>query len=134
MFIRRKFLKKSAHDELSDIQDNLNQLLSTRRGTGYFLPHFGVTDTGYRTPSEMAQRLGQEIRENLRLFEPRLSLVEIDEDYQDDGRVILRVNCKVVASGARVQIMMDSRGRLLEVGADGVESLGDDVGTARLGD
>lgn len=118
MFIRRKFLGESRQDELRDIHDNLSQLLSTRRGTGYFLPQFGVTDTGYRTPAEMTERLGQEIRENLRLFEPRLCITEIDEEYRDDGSVRLQVSCQVVATEQRMQIIMDSQGRLLRVGSE----------------
>jgi len=121
MFIRRKFLGQASGGELEDIRENLEQLLSTKRGTGHFLPNFGITEAGYRTPAEMLEGLTREIRENIRLFEPRLTVVEIEDDYRDDGAVHLVVNCRVTETNERVSIVMGPHGRLLRIGADAGE-------------
>lgn len=68
-------------------------MLSTKRGTGYFLKNFGLSDAAFRTPEETVTVLSEELRENIRLFEPRVELVKINEVYDDDGR---RVSLVVV--------------------------------------
>lgn len=117
MFLRRKFLGEAPVSESEAIEGDLVHLFATRRGTGCFLPNFGFTDTGYRTPTERVERLSAEIRENLRLFEPRLQVVEIDDRYQEDGNVQLHVHCRVLSTQDRVQLVVGPKGELLKVGA-----------------
>lgn len=120
MFLRRKFLGGTQRDELDAIRDNLHHVLSARRGTGFFLPTFGVTESGCRTPAETIERLSAEIRENLALYEPRLCVQEIQDHFNEDGSVRISVHCRVTSSDQRVQIVMGTKGQLLQIG------LGDD--------
>lgn len=125
MFLRRKFLKEAVRAESEAIREDVGHLFATRRGTGCFLPNFGFTDTGYRTPFEMVERLSAEIEENLRLFEPRLDLLEIDDRYLDDGSVQLHVRCRVRSSEEQVQLVVGAKGELLQIGTQEDEVNGD---------
>src|SRR5262249_19227624 len=77
-----------------DITRNLNNVLTTKRGYGYFLENFGLTDAAFRTTEEMVVVLSREIAENIRLYEPRVELIDIDEEY-DGYRPRLVVNLRV---------------------------------------
>lgn len=92
MFIAKHFLG-IVPDETDDIRRNLELVLSTKRGTGYFLKNFGLSDAVFRTPEETVTVLGEELKENIRLFEPRVELVKINEVYDDEGQ---RVSLVVV--------------------------------------
>ena len=116
MFLRRKFLGQRRYTELEDIRDNLEAVLSSKRGSSFFLPTFGVTETGYRTPEEMITQLGREIEENIKLYEPRLRVLEIDEVYGDDGAVRLEVVCALKRGSDRIKIVMASNGVLMSIG------------------
>jgi len=94
MFLYKHFVGGPNVGEMDDIVRNLGLVLSTKRGCGYFLESFGLTDTGFRTTAEMVTTMTQEIEENVRLYEQRVELVNIDERYSD-GRVRLIVNLRV---------------------------------------
>lgn len=88
MFLYKHFVDPSATGEEEDILRNLGFVLSTKRGSGYFLPSFGLSDVTFRTPEEAVTQLTQEIEENVRLYEPRVELVKVHEVYDDDGRKV----------------------------------------------
>lgn len=94
MFLYKHFVGGPNTSETDDIIRNLGFILTTKRGYGYFQESFGLTDTGYRTTEEMVTTMTREIEENIRLFEPRVELVDIDEEYADD-RARLIVNLRV---------------------------------------
>jgi phage baseplate assembly protein W len=87
VFLSKHFLGIKP-DEAEDIERNLGFVLSTKRGCGYFLPSFGLSEMTFRTPEEAVTKLTLELRENIELFEPRVELVKIDEVYDDDGRQV----------------------------------------------
>lgn len=112
MFFHRKFFGKTC-SERDDVVRNLRHLLESKRGTGYFREQLGITETGYRTPEQMVASLSEEIRENIRLFEPRLEVVTIDERWDDAGRIRLEVTCRERSGGAPLHIIAASdSGRL----------------------
>lgn len=115
MFIRRKFLGQTRAVEGADIRDNLRHLLTTKRGMGYFLPDFGVTDTGARSASEMVEHLSREVTENIVRFEPRVEVVEIEDDYLDDGSLRLTVKCRQRNNGKPHHIVLGPRGSLIGI-------------------
>ena len=86
MFLYKHFVGGPETSELDDIARNLGFVLRTKRGAGYFLESFGLSDMGFRTPEEMVTTLSAEIAENVRLYEPRVEVVSIDEEQDDDGR------------------------------------------------
>ena len=124
MFLRRKFLKESSSNfsEVDDILENLSNVLSTKRGVGSFLRNFGLTETGYRTQNEMLNTLTRELRENILLFEPRVEIVEIDENYDEDsGRSALSVELVVKSTGKPLHFSMDSKLRQLQLAPETVQ-------------
>jgi predicted component of type VI protein secretion system len=88
MFLYKHFMR-APEDETEDIRRNLGFILSTKRGCGYFLESFGLSDVAFRTPEKAVTQLSQELEENIRLYEPRVVLVRLNEVYDDDGRVRL---------------------------------------------
>jgi phage baseplate assembly protein W len=85
MFLYKHFMR-APEDETEDIRRNLGFILSTKRGCGYFLDSFGLSDVAFRTPEEAVTQLSLELEENIRLYEPRVVLVRLNEIYDDDGR------------------------------------------------
>ncbi len=56
MFLYKNFIDGKDISEVDDIVRNLGHVLRTKRGAGYFLSNFGLSDAGYRTPEEMITR------------------------------------------------------------------------------
>lgn len=110
MFLRKHFLGGKQLSEVDDIVENLGNVLRTKRGSGYFLETFGLSDTGYRTPEEMVTSLTAEITENVRLYEPRVELVDIDDEYDDDGhRARLVIQLRIRSKDDRLGLVIDLR-------------------------
>lgn len=105
MFLHKHFGTGPEGDLLDDVIRNLRHVLGTKRGHGYFLPSFGLTDVGHRTPEEMVVALTAEIQENIRLYEPRVELVDIDEEYEEEGRrARLVVHVRLREAGERLRL------------------------------
>ena len=116
MFLKRKFLgQASAGDNIQDIVENLRAVLTTKRGCGHFLPEFGLTETGFRTSEEMVVSLSQELRENIKRYEPRVKITEIDDDYDDNGKVRLVVHCGIIESGRKISMALDPFNRSFDI-------------------
>lgn len=116
MFLHKYFVGGRPLTELEDIIQNLNHVLRSKRGTGYFLRNFGLSEVGFRTPEEMVTSLSAELRENIRLFEPRVQLVDIDEDYDDEGgRSHLIVALRLRSSKERLRIVVDLQKNTLDI-------------------
>jgi phage baseplate assembly protein W len=97
VFLRKHFLDRVELTPLEDIMQNLRWIFSTRRGSGYFLDDFGVSDVGFRTPAEMVVATSDEIRQNIRMYEPRVEILEIDEDWDDitnQPKLIIRLRLR----------------------------------------
>lgn len=89
MFLYKHFLStpdEANTDETEDILRNLGYILSSKRGCSHFRPLFGLSDVAFRTPEEAVTQISQEVLENVRLYEPRVRLIRVDEQYDDDGR------------------------------------------------
>lgn len=108
MFLAKHFLGAGA-DELEDIQRNLGFVLSSKRGCGYFLTSFGLSEMTFRTPEEAVVRLSAEIEENIRLYEPRVALVKINEVYDDDGRVKLVIRLRLRSKDETLRLVVDAK-------------------------
>jgi phage baseplate assembly protein W len=97
MFLRKHFLDGAQLTVLEDVMQNLRWIFSTRRGSGYFLEDFGIGDVGFRTPAEMVVSMTDEIRQNIRVYEPRVEVIDIDEDWDDNGKrpkLVLRLRLR----------------------------------------
>src|SRR5262245_41858200 len=108
MFLYKHFVGGDHLSEMDDVIRNLNHVLRSKRETGYFLRNFGLNEVGFRTPEEMVTALTAELRENIRLYEPRVELIDIDEDYDDDGgRARLVVALRLRSAKEKLQIVFD---------------------------
>jgi phage baseplate assembly protein W len=117
MFLYKHFVGgQEGTTELDDIIRNLNFVLKTKRGCGYFLQNFGLSDVGYRTPEEMVVALTAELEENIRLYEPRVAMSEIDEEYDDAGqRTKLVVGLRMRSAGEKLAIVIDLKKNQIDV-------------------
>lgn len=116
MFLYKHFVGGNDLSELSDVIRNLNHVLRSKRETGYFLRNFGLSEVGFRTPEEMVTTLTAELRENIRLYEPRVEVIDVDEDYDDDGgRARLVVLLRLRGAKERLEIVFDLRKNSFDV-------------------
>jgi predicted component of type VI protein secretion system len=114
-FLTRKFLGR---DEtlLQEVLSNLGHLLSAKRGAASFLPGFGLSETGFRTAEEMLSQMAEEIRENIRLYEPRVEVTEVEEDYEaESGRLRLLVHCRMRDTSEPLSVVLDPYSRAMAV-------------------
>lgn len=116
MFLRKHFLGGGPISELDDIVENLQRIFGTQRGAGHFLSNFGVSDIGFRTAEEMIVAVTDEIRENVRLYEPRVELIEVDEDWDDVGkRTKLVVRVRPRDRDDKLEIVVDLKTKRFDV-------------------
>lgn len=114
MFLYKHFVGNREVSEMDDIVRNLGFVLSSKRGCGYFIESFGTTDTGFRTTAEMVMTMTRDIEENVRLYEQRVELVGIDEQYVD-GRARLVVNLRVREGKEKLKLTVDLAERTFDI-------------------
>lgn len=120
MFLRKHFLEPRGErlSVLEDVMENLRWIFSTRRGSGYFLDDFGVSDAGFRTPAEMVSSTIDEIRQNIRLYEPRVEVIDVDEDWDEAGKQSkLVVRLRLRDAKEKLEIVVDTAQRSFDVRA-----------------
>ena len=116
MFLKRKFQRESfSSDAITDIVENLRLVLSTKRSCGHFLPDFGLTESGYRTSEEMVVTLSAELKESIKRYEPRVKVTEIDDDYDEHGKVRLVVHCELISDGRQISMALNPFDRSLSL-------------------
>jgi len=116
VFLYKHFLGGTELSQLDDIIRNLSNVLHTKRGTGYFLQNFGLTEGGFRTPQEAIMTLKSELEENIRLYEPRVEFIDADEEYDDDGkRARLVVKLRMREAQEKLQIVIDLQKNSIEI-------------------
>ena len=116
MFMYKHFVGGDRLSEIDDVMRNLSNVLRTKREIGYFRRDFGLSEVGFRTPEQMVSTLSAEIRQNIRLYEPRVELVDIDEAYDDAGqRAQLIVRLRLRSANERLQIVIDLHKNSIDV-------------------
>ena len=74
------------HGELSQVRQNLEAVLNTKEGYGYFVQGFGVGRyTEKFGTRELMQMLTQELLNSVRHFEPRLQEPQLELRGRDSG-------------------------------------------------
>jgi phage baseplate assembly protein W len=115
MFMYKHFVRGHALSEVDDVIRNLNYVLTTKRGYGYFLETFGLTDATFRTTEEMVIGLSAEISENIRLYETRVELVDIDEVYDDAKRPRLVVSLRLRDQKEKLKLVVNLADRSFDI-------------------
>jgi type VI secretion system lysozyme-like protein len=95
---------------LMSIVENLNNILNTKKDYGSFLENFGIRDLNeYSSRDQISVAVMEEIKQNIELYEPRVKLVEITIEDNDDPFVIsLRMDCIVRDLSQTIQIAFDT--------------------------
>lgn len=106
----RKFRHRKEGGELQAIVDNLNHVLNTRKSFGSFLPTFGIGDyNAYKSRHKIVETIIEEIKENIRLYEPRVKLEHIAEvDSDSPFRLRFQVKCVFLDGAKPIYIVLDS--------------------------
>ncbi|MDB4991452.1 MAG: hypothetical protein JWN04_6630 [Myxococcaceae bacterium] len=100
--------------EHEDIRRNLGWLLSSVRGITSFQPALGLSDATHRPSSGLLEQLRKEILENIERYEPRLEVITIEEEWDEDAeRPYLRVEGRIKKSDARLRLLVDANRREL---------------------
>lgn len=123
MFLHKHFAGGPSREheqgpEVSDILRNLSAMLSARRGSSSFQPTYGLTTTGSRSQQGMVVELGEQIRENVEAYEPRLQVLACEEvqDETTDQPAIL-VTCLLRSRDLKLYILSNPRRTDISVGA-----------------
>lgn len=84
------------HD-LQSIIENLNNVLNTKKGYGSFLKDYGIRDMNeYSSRDHLAVAIMDEVTYNIEQYEPRLQLVSIAiQDNDDPFRIAFKIECRV---------------------------------------
>jgi predicted component of type VI protein secretion system len=70
--------RQESNCDINVIIANLNNILGTKRGYGFFLEKFGLSDYKHISSHEyVVDLLSSEIKENIELFEPRVKVKKI---------------------------------------------------------
>jgi type VI secretion system protein len=99
----------SEEDEIRSIIDNLNNVLNSKRGYGFFLQDFGISDYHHLSSRDnIAETIIREVSENIKRFEPRVELIEV-VDVKDDRlfRLSFRINCVVRNNSHSLKLFLD---------------------------
>lgn len=106
MFLQRQFLKRPV-SELEDIQTNLTFVFQSKRGANHEFADLGLPDMNFRTAEAAVNALKEAVPALVARHEPRLEVVGVDDDYDDDGRPFVTVSCVQKSTGVRFDIIVD---------------------------
>ena len=110
MFLRKFQRRPSAEGPLQAIIDNLNNVLNTKKGFGSFVREMGIGDwNAYKARDKIVETIIEEIKENVKRFEPRVDMSEIEEvDSGSPFRVRFQVKCMFADKQRPIYIVLDS--------------------------
>lgn len=74
---------------------NVRYILASRRGAAWFRDDFGLTMEGFDTQEQFVTVVTQQLRETLKQYEPRLHIIDVDEEHDRGGKVRLVVRCRL---------------------------------------
>ena len=70
--------KNESDDDINSIIENLNNILNTKCGYGFFLQDFGISDYHHlNSGADITETIIKEISDNIKRFEPRIELLKI---------------------------------------------------------
>lgn len=110
MLLRKFFHDKRKADDIHSVIANLNHLLNTRKGFGFWVERYGLGDYNeYRSRAKIVQTLIKEIKENIQKFETRVRIDTIEEVGADSPfRLRFKVNGTFLEDQRPLFIVVDS--------------------------
>jgi type VI secretion system protein len=96
--------------DIQSIIENLNNMLNTKKGYGSFLDGYGIRDMNeYSSRDHLALAIMDEVTYNIEQYEPRLQLVSISlEDNDDPFRIAFKIECRVRETERSLVMEFDS--------------------------
>ena len=110
----QKFMKnapvRAGEPMLLSIVDNLNNILNTKRGYGSFRKDFGIRDLNeYSNRAAIAHAVVAEVRENILRFEPRVKIVDVVLENDDNPlHLSFRIECTISAAAQAYRLIFDT--------------------------
>ena len=104
-------LKPGSEDQyLLSIVENLNNILNTKKGYGSFINDFGMKDMNeYCSRDDIGRAVMQEVKENIERFEPRLKLINITMEENDNPfRISFKIESSIRKSKKSLRMEFDS--------------------------
>jgi len=84
LLLRKFYRDRKKWSEIGSVIDNLNAVLNTKKGFGFWLEGFGIGDYNeYRARKKIVASLIDEIKNNIATFEPRVRIEDIHEVVSD---------------------------------------------------
>ena len=103
-FLDRHFLGQTEESESDDIVRNLKYIFSAKRGASTYFPDFGLSEPHHRSIEEGIARFSEEIRSSVARYEPRVHIREIEEIYDDSGRIQLQLHLEIRKSHEKLSL------------------------------
>jgi hypothetical protein len=113
MFLQRHFLNRPT-TELEDIEQNLSLVFRSKSGAGYDFQKLGLPDVHFRTADDAVNTLKEVVPALVVRHEPRLEVVDVADDFDDDGRPFVTVACVQRSTGVPVEIVVDGRTAIMQ--------------------
>ena len=115
MFLYKHFVRGPETNLLDDIIRNINFVLNTKRGYGYFLRD--VRPERYRLSNHRGDDHAclERAQENLRLYEPRVEVSGIDEVYEEGKRPRLVVSLRLRGHDEKLELVVDMGARSFDI-------------------
>lgn len=116
VFLTRKFAQphdapsgqwRGLPERVRDVVENLDLLLDTKRGVGHVFPDFGFSQSGQWSAEGLITHYTSELRENVARYEPRLEILEIDGEVNDEGWPELIVEARIREAEGTWRIVID---------------------------
>jgi len=109
MFLKKHFGPKAQTDLAADILENIERILSTKKGYGGFQKNLGIGDfIGSNNRAEATEILIQDISQSLTEGEPRLQLIEIKEEKTTiQNKLSLSIQCQIAGKNTKIKVVAD---------------------------
>lgn len=102
--------RRAAPSTLEHVMRNVQAVLNTKEGYGYFLPGFGLRSyTDQSRGGNLVESLREELLQGIAQYEPRLKDVEVEPRGRDSG-LWLHFNLRASLEGQplRLRILYDT--------------------------
>ena len=101
--------KNESDDDINSIIENLNNILNTKCGYGFFLQDFGISDYHHlNSGSDITETIIKEISDNIKRFEPRIELLKIVDVTDDKSfQLSFTLECRVQDKVQPLKLFLD---------------------------
>jgi type VI secretion system lysozyme-like protein len=101
---------KSIDPYLTSIVENLNNILNTKKDYGSFLANLGIRDMNeYRSRDDISNVLIEDVKKNIKDYEPRVELVDITPQKTEMSFVLsFKIECIVRNNTESLRMVFDT--------------------------